>query len=86
MDGIRTKTFVACELPGTKVILGEPLSKILTAFPNENINMIVMGTHDRKGPGHIMVGSIAEKVLRKSTVPVILVNLSTMNGTLQSVK
>jgi nucleotide-binding universal stress UspA family protein len=35
--------------------------------------MIVMGTHGRRGLAHLFLGSVAEKVIRKSAVPVLTV-------------
>jgi nucleotide-binding universal stress UspA family protein len=36
-------------------------------------DMIVMGTHGRTGIAHLVIGSVAEKVVRASTVPVLTV-------------
>src|SRR6476469_461536 len=58
----------------TRVAYGEPAACILehiSAFPT--INYVAMGTHGRSGLGRIFFGSVAEKVLRLSTVPVLLV-------------
>lgn len=39
----------------------------------ENCNLIVMGTHGFSGLMHLLMGSVAEGVVRKSDVPVLLV-------------
>ncbi len=39
-------------------------------------DLIVVGTHGRKGLRHLLVGSIAEGVIRDSHVPILLVRLS----------
>jgi len=36
---------------------------------------MIMGTHGRTGLGHLFVGSVAEKVIRHSEIPVIVVPL-----------
>ena len=38
-----------------------------------NANLIVLGTHGRRGVGRLLMGSGAEKILRHATVPVLLV-------------
>lgn len=42
---------------------------------HDEVDLIVMGTHGRSGLRHIMLGSVAEKVLRHTTVPVLLVRV-----------
>ncbi|MCA9073376.1 MAG: universal stress protein, partial [Planctomycetaceae bacterium] len=37
------------------------------------IDLIVMGTHGRSGLAHVLLGSVAEKVVRKSPCPVLTV-------------
>ena len=57
----------------TLVIPGVPFYEIIK-FANENgIDLIVMGTHGRTGIAHILLGSVAEKVVRKATCPVLTV-------------
>ncbi|PAP75928.1 universal stress protein [Rubrivirga marina] len=36
-------------------------------------DLVVLGTHGRQGIGHLLLGSVAEEVLRRSTVPVLVV-------------
>ncbi|ODS32507.1 MAG: universal stress protein-binding protein [Candidatus Scalindua rubra] len=38
-----------------------------------NVNLIVMSTHGRTGVGHFLLGSIAERVVRQSPCPVMVV-------------
>lgn len=57
----------------TVVVPGVPFYEIIK-FANENrINLIVMGTHGRTGIVHILIGSVAEKVVRKASCPVLTV-------------
>ena len=47
--------------------------KIIEFAKNQNVDLIVMGTHGRTGVAHAIFGSIAEKVLRHSPFPVLIV-------------
>lgn len=57
----------------TKVDVGDPATGILTAIPELESDLVVMGTHGRKGLGHLILGSVAERVVRESPVPVLTV-------------
>ena len=52
---------------------GPPAREILAAARERQAAMIVMGTHGRKGLAHALLGSVAEKVIRESDVPVLTV-------------
>ena len=52
---------------------GTPWQEILRACKEANADIIVMGTHGRQGLRHALLGSVAEKVLRLSPVPVLVV-------------
>jgi universal stress protein A len=54
---------------------GEPFLKILQIVKKESVHLIVMGTHGRTGLDHILFGSTAERVVRKSPCPVMTVRL-----------
>jgi len=58
-----------------RVTHGEPWEKILEAVAQTNADLVVMGTHGRKGLDRALFGSTAERVLRRSTVPVVAVPL-----------
>jgi nucleotide-binding universal stress UspA family protein len=55
---------------------GDPAQEILTAAEELEASMIVMGTHGREGLAHLILGSVAERVLRKSSVPVLSVRVA----------
>jgi nucleotide-binding universal stress UspA family protein len=55
------------------VRLGVPYEEILKFARRENADAIVMGTHGRTGFKRFLMGSVAEKVLRGSKCPVIVV-------------
>lgn len=53
--------------------LGDPEKEIVSMAEEWGAEMIVMGTHGRSGLLHALMGSVAEHVLRKSKVPVLVV-------------
>jgi nucleotide-binding universal stress UspA family protein len=52
---------------------GAPIEEILRAAKDENVDMIVIGTHGRTGLSHVFLGSVAESVVRKASCPVLTV-------------
>ncbi|MEF8776129.1 MAG: universal stress protein [Haloarculaceae archaeon] len=54
---------------------GVPHTAILQYTDQHDIDLIVMGTHGRTGLGRYMLGSVTEKVVRLSDVPVLTVPL-----------
>ncbi len=52
---------------------GAPPAEIVAYAKQHDIDMIVMGTHGRGGLAHALLGSVAEKVLRKAPCPVLTV-------------
>jgi len=57
------------------VARGDPHQAILDYATAEDIDLIVMGTHGRTGLDHYLIGSVTEKVVRLSDVPVMTVPL-----------
>lgn len=55
---------------------GRPDEEILAAADESGVDMIAMATHGRTGFGRLLFGSVAEAVLRRSTVPVFLMRAS----------
>jgi len=51
--------------------VGTPFLEIIKAAREKEVDLIVMATHGRSGLSHILFGSVAEKVVRKSTCPVL---------------
>lgn len=58
---------------GTQVISGIPHEEIIRQAEDVGADVIVMGTHGRSGLDHVLFGSTTEKVIRKSTIPVLSV-------------
>lgn len=55
----------------TLVRTGDVVEEILAAVQREGADLIVMGTHGRSGIAHMIVGSVAEKIVRQAPVPVL---------------
>ncbi len=51
----------------------DPCTAILRGIADHGVDLVVMGTHGRKGLSHFLLGSVAERVIRTSPVPVITV-------------
>ncbi len=54
---------------------GEPANEILAAAHEEACDLIVMGTHGRTGVGRLLLGSVAEQVMRKAHCPVLTMKM-----------
>ncbi len=53
-----------------------PFAGIINVAKKNKIDMIVMGTHGRTGIAHILIGSVAEKVVRQAPCSVLTVRQS----------
>jgi universal stress protein A len=62
-------------LRGSKAVINGGLAaKDIVAYADaHNIDLIVMGTHGRRGVAHLILGSVAEHVVRTSRCPVLTV-------------
>lgn len=60
-------------LPEIIVEDGSPTEGILACVEQKDIDLIVMGTHGRHGVDRLLLGSVTEKILRKSRCPVLAV-------------
>jgi len=56
-----------------QLVEGDPAAEILALADALHADFIVMGTHGRTGLSRLLMGSVAEQVSRKATVPVLLV-------------
>jgi nucleotide-binding universal stress UspA family protein len=55
------------------VVIGTPVDEINRAVDEHKIDLVVMGTHGRTGIRHLMAGSVTERVVRSSRVPVLTI-------------
>ena len=55
-----------------KVRYGDPVEEILDHVTRDHIDLIAMVTHGRTGLKRVVVGSVAEHILRRTSVPLLL--------------
>lgn len=56
-----------------RVQVGVPFEEIVKIADEERVDMIVMGTHGRSGLNRVLLGSVAERVIRLAPCPVLTV-------------
>ncbi|WP_255198844.1 universal stress protein [Halorarius litoreus] len=61
---------VPCE---TAVVTGTPADSILSYVDDHDVDCLVMATHGRRGLSRLLLGSTTERVVRRSSVPVLVV-------------
>jgi nucleotide-binding universal stress UspA family protein len=74
MDRVCEEQLQSCPNFQRRIVSGDPTTEILKTIETEDIDMVIMATHGRKGLEHVILGSVAENVVRKSPVPVMTVN------------
>lgn len=57
----------------TKLAQGAAAVEILKECDENHYDLIVMGTHGRTGIKHVLIGSVAEKIVRKAPCPVLTI-------------
>jgi nucleotide-binding universal stress UspA family protein len=56
-----------------EVVHGTPLDAIVSRQATGGFDLVVMGTHGRTGLSHLLLGSVAEGVVRRAACPVLTV-------------
>jgi nucleotide-binding universal stress UspA family protein len=74
LDRVCEEQLQSCPNFQRRIVSGDPAMEILKTIETEDIDLVVMGTHGRKGLEHILMGSVAGNVVKKSPVPVMTVN------------
>lgn len=62
---------VGVEHARAEVRVGYPPQEILSAITDESIDWVVMGTHGRQGFNRLLMGSVAERIVRHAPCPVL---------------
>ena len=55
-----------------RLTMGDPAGEIVRIAAEEGVEMIVLGTHGRSGMTRMLMGSVAETVVRRATCPVLV--------------
>jgi nucleotide-binding universal stress UspA family protein len=58
----------------TSVVPGDASNKIIDYITSNDIDLVIMGTHGRKGLDKVIFGSVAERVVKTAPVPIMVVN------------
>jgi nucleotide-binding universal stress UspA family protein len=77
LNEICEKYLDGCPLYVRHIAMGDAAEEILKLVERENVDMVVMASHGRKG--HFHFGSVAEKVVKNAPVPTITVPISSRN-------
>jgi nucleotide-binding universal stress UspA family protein len=64
----------------TRVALGPTVEAILAGVQATGADLVAMATHGRSGLGRVLLGSVADAVLRASPVPVLLIRMTAKSG------
>jgi len=64
--------FMSPEKIRTIAVVGDPVETIIATVKNEDIDQVIMGSHGRDGIQRLLVGSVAEQVMRKAPAPVTI--------------
>ena len=70
LGSLRKLELIICE--------GDPRKEIVKLVEKEKIDLIVMATHGRTGLAQVILGSVAERVVQDSPVPVVMVKPAKM--------
>ena len=78
MDDVLKEFLAEASLPPSlnvrqRVVGGDAARRILEALDRGDFDLVVVGTHGRGGLQHWAIGSVAERVVRLSPVPVVAV-------------
>jgi nucleotide-binding universal stress UspA family protein len=71
LEQILKKISVPAEKTRTIIKVGHPTEELLKLAVNEKVDLIIMGIKGRSDLEYVLVGSVAEKVFRRSPVPIL---------------
>ena len=71
---LATEIGLAADRVTITAMVGTPVDQIITTIKEDKIDLVVLGTHGRGPVGHLLLGSVAERVVRRSPVPVLTVH------------
>ena len=76
LDALAVK--VKAQHPRSEAMLvsGHPSEQVVAAVTQRGVDLVVIGTHGRRGLPRMLLGSVAEKIIRTSPVPVLTVTAS----------
>jgi nucleotide-binding universal stress UspA family protein len=76
LAGARRRLAEAGLQPRIEVLFGRPEDRIVDYATKEDVDLIVISTHGRTGFGRWAFGSVAKRVMRATTIPVLMIRPS----------
>jgi len=73
LAGARRRLGEAGLQPRIEVLFGRPEERIVDHATKEDVDLIVISTHGRTGFGRWAFGSVAKRVMRATTIPVLMI-------------
>jgi nucleotide-binding universal stress UspA family protein len=64
----------------THVLLGRPIPTLLQACVDFDADLLILGAHGQKGLQHLLIGSVAEQLLRLAHCPVLIARPKNYHG------
>ena len=68
------------------LLQGDPVTELLRFVEDKDIDLVVIGSHGRTGLRRVLLGSIAEQVVRRSPVPVMTVSMKAATPAAETAK
>lgn len=84
MHQLAAETGLPLDRVVTRALIGTPVDQILSTIAENKIDLVILGTHGRGMVGHLLLGSVAERVVRRSPVPVLTVHGDVRNEELKT--
>ena len=81
MEGLLSRAHAAGLQGEIAIVQGAPFQMIIDTARDKGVDLIVMGTHGRTGLTHILMGSVAERVVRLAPCPVLVTRGTTEEAT-----
>ncbi|HEY5649576.1 MAG TPA: universal stress protein [Nitrospiria bacterium] len=76
MEGLQKKLIRRKMKVEAEIVRGNPAQQIIKKARNQGSDLVIMGTRGRTGIKHVVLGSVAEKVVRLAPCPVVTVGPS----------
>ena len=73
LDKICDEHLQSCPNVQRRLVMGDPRVEILKMVKSEKIDLVIIGSHSRRGLERIIFGSVAEYVVKNASVPVLTV-------------
>ena len=73
LDEVQARTIKIHAATDSVLQIGSEWGQILETAKGHNVDLVVMGTHGRHGLSRVFLGSVAERVVRLSPVPVLTI-------------